>query len=406
MASPTNMPRMVELAAQISTSVSELQERLTAHGAPSPSWAENSPESLPVDVFNLRDAVLDASAELHELLLEPLMLIFKFASISNLVSIDAISRYHIPDMIPSGGQISFGDIAEKTGLEKREVKRLVTNAISMRILRSPEPEMVAHTKISKFLTIPYFNSWVNFESKDTWPATTRGFALANGESVFEVLATDPSRAMRFAGAMQALEHVPGYALNDVLKAYDWNSLGDVSIAHVGGQRGDVAMKLAENFGNLKFLVQDSAMIVQGAELDVPAKLKGRVEFQKHGLFDPQTVHADVYFFRMALRTWGDKYAVNALKAQAPVLRPGVKILIQEAVMPEQDTIPLWTERVWRSVDMSLKNFFNGRERYLDEWKALLAAADDRFVLHQVHTPEHTVFSILEVHWDVASAAET
>lgn len=76
-------------------------------------------------------------------------------------------------MIPPGGQISFGDIVDKTGLEKREVKRLVTNAISMRILRSPEPEMVAHTKISKFLMIPYINSRVNFESKDTWPATTR-----------------------------------------------------------------------------------------------------------------------------------------------------------------------------------------------------------------------------------------
>lgn len=92
---------------------------------------------------------------------------------SNLVSIDAISRYHIPDMIPAGGQITFDDIAEKTGLSKREVKRLVTNAISMRILRSPEPEVVAHTKISKFLTIPYINGWVNFESKDTWPANTR-----------------------------------------------------------------------------------------------------------------------------------------------------------------------------------------------------------------------------------------
>lgn len=81
MASPNNMPRIVELAAQISTSVSELQEQLTAQGAPSPSWAEDSPESLPVDVFNLRDTVLDATAELHELLLEPLMLLFKFASV-------------------------------------------------------------------------------------------------------------------------------------------------------------------------------------------------------------------------------------------------------------------------------------------------------------------------------------
>lgn len=55
--------------------------------------------------------------------------------------------------------------------------------------------------------------------------------------------------------------------------------------------------------------------------------------------------------------------------------------------------------------MSLKNFFNGRERYLGEWKALLAAADDRFVLHQVHVPEHTVLAILEVHWDVSDAVE-
>lgn len=149
--------------------------------------------------------------------------------------------------------------------------------------------------------------------------------------------------------MQALEHIRGFALVDVLKAYDWDSLGDAFIVHVGGQRGQVATKLAENFGNVKFLVQDSEMIIHGAESDVPAQLKGRVEFQKHELFDPQTVHADVYFFRMALRSWGDKYAVNALKAQIPALRPGVKILIQEVVMPEQETIPLWRERVQRHV---------------------------------------------------------
>lgn len=76
-------------------------------------------------------------------------------------------------MVPAGGQISYAEIAEKTGLEKREVRRLLEQVMAMRILRSPEPEMVAHTKISKFLTIPYINAWVGFESKDTWTATTR-----------------------------------------------------------------------------------------------------------------------------------------------------------------------------------------------------------------------------------------
>lgn len=153
--------------------------------------------------------------------------------------------------------------------------------------------------------------------------------------------------MRFAGGMQAIDHVPGYNISSVPKVYDWASLGDAYIVNVGGQRGQAAIELAKNFSNIKLLVQDSAMIVEGAEADVPAELKGRVEFQKHELFEPQTVQADVYFLRMVLRNWGDKYAVNALKAQIPVLKAGSKILIQEVVMPEQDAIPLWRERIQR-----------------------------------------------------------
>lgn len=49
--------------------------------------------------------------------------------------------------------------------------------------------------------------------------------------------------------------------------------------------------------------------------------------------------------------------------------------------------------------MSLKNFFNGRERYLDEWKALLAAADERFVIKQVYVPKDNLLGIIEVHWN-------
>jgi hypothetical protein len=79
---PTDVtPRIVELAAKISTSVAELQAYLSAQGVESPSFAENSPPNLPSDVHHLRDDVLDATAELYEVLLEPLMLIYKFAGV-------------------------------------------------------------------------------------------------------------------------------------------------------------------------------------------------------------------------------------------------------------------------------------------------------------------------------------
>ncbi|PHH70096.1 hypothetical protein CDD82_7341 [Ophiocordyceps australis] len=275
--------------------------------------------------------------------------------------------------------------------------------------------MVAHSKISKFLMLPHIKSWLSMEVNETWRGNTRvadaiqkwpnsdeanetGYALAHGKSLFEVLTTNPERAMRMAQAIRTKEHIPGFATRDVSNAYDWASLGDAFIVNIGGQGVQVAIELAQNFGNLNLIIQDSAMMIAGAESSVPDTLKGRIEFQEHAFFEPQTVQADVYFFYQIFRNWGDKYAVKALKAQTPVLRPGAKILIYEECMSEQGAVPMWIERIQRCVDMNLKNFFNGRERYLDEWKALLAAADERLVLHRVHKRHDSWASVLEVHW--------
>lgn len=159
--------------------------------------------------------------------------------------------------------------------------------------------------------------------------------------------------MRFASGMQAINHVPGYAIENVSKVYDWASLGDAYIVNVSGSRGEAAIELAKSFGDIKLLVQDSTIMIQGAESGVPEELKGRVEFMKHDLFEPQTTKAQVYFFRMVFRNLGDKYALQALKAQIPVLRPGVKILIQDVCMPEPGGIPLWRERISRYAARSL-----------------------------------------------------
>ena len=155
--------------------------------------------------------------------------------------------------------------------------------------------------------------------------------------------------MRFASGMQAIDHVPGYAIEHVSTVYDWASLGDALIVNVGGSRGQAAIELAKNFGNIKLVVQDSENMIQGAESGVPEELKGRIEFMTHATFEPQTVKAPVYFFRMVFRGLGDKYAVLALKAQIPALQYGVKILIQDVCMPEPGAIPLWRERVSRYV---------------------------------------------------------
>ncbi|KAI1824558.1 sterigmatocystin 8-O-methyltransferase [Xylaria intraflava] len=424
MASPSTAPRMVELAAKISTSVAELQELLSAKGLPSPSFDEDSPECLPVDMANLQDAVLDATTELHELLMEPMPLLLQLCAMTNLVSIDTLCRFHIVDMIPPGGQVSYGEISKKTGLGETQVKRFLRHAMAMRILREPEPGMVAHTKLSKLLTIPYVGATMGLAGQETWPAAAKmvdamlkwpsseepnetGFSLVNNthKSIYEVLSEDHVRAMRFASSMKSLDRFPGYTIAEVSNLYDWASLGNALVADVGGSQGYVAMELAKNFENIKFLVQDMEMVVGGAQSGVPDQLKGRIEFMAHELFDPQPVQADVYFFRMIFHNWADKYAIRILRAQIPALRPGVKILIQDAVMPDPGSVPLWRERDMRAVDMTMGSLFNASERGLDEWKALLAAADERFVLRRVLKPERFMLALLEIVWDVSDSAE-
>ena len=73
---------MVELASEISRSVAELQELVSAQGKPAPSFDEDSPRTLPDGAGRLQDAVLDATLELHEMLLDPMSLIYKFAGVS------------------------------------------------------------------------------------------------------------------------------------------------------------------------------------------------------------------------------------------------------------------------------------------------------------------------------------
>jgi hypothetical protein len=70
-------------------------------------------------------------------------------------------------MIPSGGTITFEEIAEKTGLKKKAVRRLFHHAMAMRIMKEPHPEVVAHTSTSKFRTIPYVSTWAELEARFT-----------------------------------------------------------------------------------------------------------------------------------------------------------------------------------------------------------------------------------------------
>ncbi|KAK2610911.1 hypothetical protein N8I77_004300 [Diaporthe amygdali] len=400
-----NASRIVALANTIQKSVAELQAVLDSKGLPAPSFAEDaSPDPLPFEAQKAQDAVLDATAELHDILLEPTALVLKTISNEYVAFLGFISRYDIPNFVPLGGRVSFTDIAKKTGFEEGIVKRLLRAAICRRIFQEPESGYVAHTKASKamrskilltFLRTGADMGWYTIfklvDAAEKWPDVQEqdqtAFNLAHDVqgTYFENVAKSAKNAELFASGMATQWELPGYELHHLLDGYDWTGLGKAKVIDVGGFRGRISIALAERFPDLDLLVQDMEMNEADAHAAVPSALKDRVHFMSRDIFTTQPVRADVYYIRQIFHDWSDKYCTKLLRAHTSQLEAGSSVLIHDCILPEVpgSSLPLWKER-----DM--------RQRSVDEWHKLVTEADPRFKIRQISQPEGSMLALIEV----------
>jgi chemotaxis methyl-accepting protein methylase len=109
--------------------------------------------------------------------------------------------------------------------------------------------------------------------------------------------------------------------------------------------GQVSIALANRHPLFRFVVQDRPETVSDGSSKLPAELTDRVTFMAHDFFTEQPIKgADVFLLRWILHDWSDKYAIKILRALAPALKPGVRILINEAVIPEPGVLSPFDER--------------------------------------------------------------
>lgn len=285
-----------------------------------------------------------------------------------MVSLQFIARHKLAKKVPLGGMISFSKLAEYTGTSELTLQRLLRQAMMLRVFCEPEPGMVGHTAASKLLVNPNFNDWLSMMGHLLWYSATKfgdalqkwpgseepeetGFALGHNTkmSFYDYTNADEARAESFAGAMEAYSSCSEFNVSHMVDGYDWDALGEVKVVDIGGAQGHIAVELAKRFPTLDIVVQDLPRMVENATASVPEKLKERVQFMGYDFFEPQTVEADVYYYRWVFHNWSDKYAIRILKALAPALKPGAKVLIMDAVMPELGVLPHWRERFMRYV---------------------------------------------------------
>ncbi|OAG01873.1 putative Sterigmatocystin 8-O-methyltransferase [Paraphaeosphaeria sporulosa] len=389
MTSRESFSRIVQLARTISESVDKIEEVLVAEGIESPSFDEDATFNIPLKLSPQHDAVLDATAELHDLLLEPLNLIHRHG----------------------------GDIARDTPLTTDMTARLLRHAMTMRIFRETSPGIVAHTAASRTLHKSAANDWLQAGTTEMWPAAVKtidalkkwpasgepnetGYSLANdtSETIYQIFSKDMERASRWARGMQIFAERPQFSLAYTTDYYDWESLGKAHVVDVGGSSGHVSLALARKFSNLSLTVQDMEQLVANAT--VPGDVQGRVKFMAHDIFSPQPVkNADVYYLRWILHNWSDKYCNLILNALLPALKPGARVIIHESLIPEPGTTAMWKEKNLRATDLNMAGAFNAKERTKVEYESLFKKVDPAFTLRNVVEPKGSALQMVEFLWE-------
>lgn len=96
----------------------------------------------------------------------------------------------------------------------------------------------------------------------------------------EYMAQSPGRTERFAAAMSLFNMVSGYSPKWLLEYYPWDSISSGVVVDMTSAHGEYSILIAQNFSNVKCVIQDIPEAVAKTTSSIPLDLRG--ESLRHG----------------------------------------------------------------------------------------------------------------------------
>jgi hypothetical protein len=311
--------------------------------------------------------------------------------------VHAVARYSFADHLAAGPRTAQ-QIAEAESLDVNATSRLLRACTSM--------GLVSYDGESKFVTtalldtlrrdaatslrgaallIPASGTWLPWgRLSDAVKTGVPQAVAALGRDVWAHLAQSPDEAAAFADTMKSASA----DFNRVAaKLIDTRSVG-VAV-DVGGANGTLVHALMEQNSALRGIVFDLPYMVGSATQAVADRPDLRDRFSVVGgdFLAVAPPPADLYLLKLILHDWDDEVALTILKNCRNGINPGGRILVIEQLLggmgvPGPATL----------MDVNMMVVLGGRERELDEYRALLTAAGFTF---SSTTPTRTPFVLIE-----------
>jgi hypothetical protein len=146
----------------------------------------------------------------------------------------------------------------------------------------------------------------------------------------------------------------------VVAAYDFTKFS--RIADIGGGRGHLLSAILESSSLSRGILFDQPHVINQAT----QASSQRLELCGGNFFEDELPEAEAYVLMEVIHDWDDQHAEKILEAVRRAAPDGAKLLLVEAMMPEQP-VPCWTT----TLDVVMLNLLGGRQRSMREYATLL-----------------------------------
>jgi hypothetical protein len=146
----------------------------------------------------------------------------------------------------------------------------------------------------------------------------------------------------------------------VIAAYNFTKFP--RIADVGGGRGHLLAAILQSSSLSRGILFDQPHVVEQAT----GVASQRLELCGGNFFEDELPEAEAYVLMEVIHDWDDQHAEKILCAVRRAAPIGAKLLLVEAMMPEQP-VPCWTT----TLDVVMLNSLGGRQRSMSEYVTLL-----------------------------------
>jgi len=309
--------------------------------------------------------------------------------------VGTLSRLAIPDALAEG-PLASAEIAKRCGSHPDATHRLLRAATGLGLFREIQADSYELTPLGEVLRANAPGSLRDFAIAETdhghWMAWgslvdavqtgERAAPKALGMEIFEWYAEHPQDEAAFGRAMSNLAAL---VAGEVALTCDFSKAR--RIVDVGGSHGTLLAAVLRKSPEAYGIVMDLPKVAERAQQALNAEgLGGRAE-AIGGDFFVDVPPADAYLLKQVLHDWNDDQCQLILANCAKRLGAGGRLFIVEMVIPD-DNSPSFASMM----DLNMMVMLPGRERTLQEYKVLLAAAGLRFErLHATHSP----FQIIE-----------